>query len=787
MRLSKFIAECKEPILVQWESFARTIQLPGPEASVSDLRDHASQMLDVIAADLESPQTALQQNLKSVGRAPPHQVESYAEQHASQRLAAGFTINQMVSEYRALRASVLKLWAAVSHEGLDTDPEDVTRFNEAVDQALAESVARFSAINADVIETERLRLEAVLQAAPVGICLADQDGQIVLANAENRRIWGDHPMSACADAYERWRGWWADGSARDGQMVEAHEWAVARALQGEEAPADLVEIEPFGDASQRKTILVRSAPIRDLAAKIVGAVETQVDITAHLRTAAALAESEAKFRTMAETMPQMLWSCRPDGFHDYYNQRWYDFTGTSAQNGRGLEWNGVLHAEDHDRAWTAWRRCLETGEAYEILYRLRHCSGEYRWALTRALPVRNESGQITRWMGTCTDIHDQKLAEQDLERQSALKDQFLATLAHELRNPLAPISTAAQLLLRANPDAKRVRQVGEIVQRQVKLMTELVDDLLDVARVTRGLADLEQQNVDLKLVVRDAIEQINPLIDSRKHQLNVRMSAGPATVVGDRSRLVQVVANLLNNAAKYTPHGGNIELGLDVDEAEVRLHVIDNGSGIEPTLLPHVFELFSQGERTPDRSQGGLGLGLSLAQHVTHLHRGRITAASEGSGRGSTFTVALPKRSLPSTSAMESDIDDGPATAVVPRTILVVDDNADAGESLAYLLVAGGHQARFVESAAKALSSSNTDGVEVFILDIGLPDMDGYELARRLRAQPGTRNAVLIALTGYGQAHDRVLARAAGFDHHFVKPVNMTMLDEALAALPRQG
>lgn len=780
MRLPTFIAQHKEPILTNWESFARSMVPASLRMDIAALRDHAAQMLDEIIADLYTDQSAEEQQAKSLGLALRTRHDSSAELHATERLRAGYTINQLVSEYRALRASVLRLRADDSPADVIAHAQDVTRFNEAIDQALAESVARFSMMTKEIAENERRRMDAVLEAAPVGICVADRMGRLVLANAENKCIWGEYPMPEDVDSYAEWKGWWADGSERHGKRVLAHEWAMARALAGEEAPRDTVEIEPFDAPGTRRTIFLRATPIRDQAGTLMGAVLAQTDITPQVNAEAALRESEAKFRTIADAMPQMVWSTRADGFHDYYNQQWYDFTGVPPHSTDGDGWNDMFHPEDQPRAWTAWRHSLATGETYEIQYRLRHRSGQYRWTLGRALPVRDRTGRIIRWMGTCTDIHDQKTAEEELKKQSKRKDEFLAMLAHELRNPLAPISTAAALLKLGATDPARVRQASEIISRQVKHMTDLVDDLLDVSRVTRGLVQLENELVDVKVVLTHAIEQVRPIIESRHHELSVHIASGPVVVRGDRTRLVQVVANLLNNAAKYTPQGGQIIVSLEVLANKVRVQVRDNGSGIAPTLLPYIFNLFAQGERTPDRAQGGLGLGLSLVKHITSLHGGEATAESDGLGKGSLFTIVLPLAVSPSAQASDHPPMSHHESSVGSINIMIVDDNIDAARSLAELLRSKGHYVVVAEDADRALSSLDKDRTQLFVLDIGLPGVDGYELARRLRNDPATADAVIIALTGYGQAHDRVLSKAAGFDHHFIKPADMAQLEEVL-------
>jgi PAS domain S-box-containing protein len=515
--------------------------------------------------------------------------------------------------------------------------------------------------------------------------------------------------------------------------------------------------------------------IREVAARIRTASE-------RLRGVAALRESEAKFRTIADAMPQMVWSTLPDGYHDYYNEQWYSYTGVPPGSTHGDGWNAIFHPDDSERAWAAWRASLATGKTYEIQYRLRHHSGVYRWVLGRALPVRDDSGAIIRWMGTCTDIDDQKQAEEELRQASLRKDEFLAMLAHELRNPLAPISSAAQLLMLANPDPQRVHKAGDIILRQVRHLTDLVDDLLDVSRVTRGLVQIERHPLDLKDVLHSAIEQARPLMEARRHHFTLDETSVPTRALGDRTRLVQVVVNLLNNAAKYTPQGGQVTLALTVDAGEACIMVTDNGSGIAPTLLPYVFDLFIQAERTPDRAQGGLGLGLALVKRITALHNGSVHALSEGLGQGSSFMILLPLLEA----GEESDAAPPAAAAVVQpvaarASIMIVDDHPDGVQALAELLAAQGHQVLMAEDGASALALAAGRSIDVFILDIGLPDMDGHALARRLRATSEGRDALLIALTGYGRAQDRILSKEAGFDHHFTKPADSVALAAVLA------
>lgn len=375
-------------------------------------------------------------------------------------------------------------------------------------------------------------------------------------------------------------------------------------------------------------------------------------------------------------------------------------------------------------------------------------------------------------------LRNEREARRAAENQNNAKDEFLAMLAHELRNPLAPIVAAAHMLKLAGRDEASVQRTGDIIIRQAEHLKSLIHDLLDVSRVTRGLVSVDRQPVGMGAVVTSAIEQAQPLLDSRKHTLALDMRAADAVVLGDKKRLVQVVANLLNNAAKYTPPGGRIALTAETRAGQLVLTVSDNGIGIDPELLPHVFDLFRQAQRTADRSQGGLGLGLALVRSIMELHGGQVSANSDGIGKGACFTLTLPLHAGDAAQARVAH--DAARSGAEPVRLMIVDDNVDAARTLANLLEAKGHHVSVMANAHSALEESLRRPLPLYILDIGLPDVDGYELARRLRAAPATAGAVLVALTGYGQMHDQAMAFAAGFDHHFVKPIDIAALDRIL-------
>lgn len=382
-------------------------------------------------------------------------------------------------------------------------------------------------------------------------------------------------------------------------------------------------------------------------------------------------------------------------------------------------------------------------------------------------------------------LNRERVARTEAERLSQMKDEFLAMLAHELRNPLAPIGSAAELLNLTFANEPRVQKSSEVIRRQVTHMKRLVDDLLDVSRVTRGLVTLNERTIDFRTIVSEALDQSSSLIEQRQHSLMTKLPNEPVLVYGDETRLVQAVANIVNNAAKYTQNSGVINIKLQVIHDQLRLSVMDNGSGIAPELLPDIFELFTQGKRTLARSQGGLGLGLALVKKLVEMHNGTVTAYSTGIGYGSEFVIMLPlASSIINTGDDEvRQLASPTSNRVSPSKnlhLIVIDDNEDAANGLASVLRAKGHTVSVHYSAHDALHNAFASRPHAFLMDIGLPDMDGYELVQRLRALPETTHSTFIAVSGYGQAQDKERSTAAGFTHHLVKPVDMFALNQIL-------
>ncbi len=522
-----------------------------------------------------------------------------------------------------------------------------------------------------------------------------------------------------------------------------------------------------------------SAPVFGPDGALLCISHTTKDVTEQIRSERALRESENRFRALT-TAGQVVYRMNAD------------WTEMQELDGRGFlkdsmaperSWlAGYIPTGEQARVTAAVDQAICGGTVFELEHRVHRIDGSDGWALSRAVPIRDAAGRVIEWIGAASDITERKAAEEKLRESDRRKDEFLAMLAHELRNPIAPISAAAALLQRVKPDEALVRRTSEIIARQVGHMTGLIDDLLDVSRVTRGLVELERAPLDLREVLQDAVEQVMPQVQARGHALSQAAPQGPVLVLGDKKRLVQVVANLLGNAAKYTPEGGRLEVRGHAVDGHVCIEVQDNGIGMAPELTGRVFDLFAQAERSADRALGGLGLGLALVKSLVELHGGSVACTSPGLGQGSTFSVCLPCLAAEAAPATRAGGDAAAGTdAGAPLRVLVVDDNVDAAVMLSMVLEAAGHQTVVEHDARAALARARQSPPQVCLLDIGLPEMDGKELARRLRADPVTAGAVLVAVTGYGQDSDRQQIMAAGFDHHLVKPVDMDRLGAILS------
>ena len=566
------------------------------------------------------------------------------------------------------------------------------------------------------------------------------------------------------------------------QARAAHADMVERLKSGERAAGE--------EATRRRRdgalleVSLSSSLIRDDDGKPAAVALTERDISPQKHAQAELRESEERFRTLADSAPALIWLADEYGALEFVNQEFARTCGYGPEQLKGRWWIDLLHHDDAALI-AAGMPGLQSGKQsrLSVNVRLRVPGGEYRWmkvTLLQRTVTRNDAilARSPGTVGTMVDIDAQVTAEVELRDANRHKDEFLAMLGHELRNPLVPIRNAAEILTTVGTDDKRVKWVRDTLVRQVEHVTRLVDDLLDISLMTRNAMRVHMQPVDLVAVIGRAIESTTPLISRKRHRFEPHLGDEPVWMEGDPIRLTQIFENLIANAAKCTNDGGTIELQLRVEGGQAIVEVSDNGLGLDPRLAGRIFDLFVQDHRSLDRSQGGMGIGLALVRHLASLHGASVEAFSEGLNKGSRFVVRLP---LMVQHPDEPGTDGGAALTAPSLRILVVDDDVAGAESLAMMLEIAGHDVHFVSSAREALELAREIRPEVILLDIGLPDVDGYELSRQLHdtAAPGT-DAVFIAITGFGRPEDFEKSAQAGFFRHLVKPVDPSALDAIL-------
>jgi PAS domain S-box-containing protein len=503
------------------------------------------------------------------------------------------------------------------------------------------------------------------------------------------------------------------------------------------------------------------------------------EVQSHAR---ALENSEKLYRAIGESINYGVWVTDATGRCIYLSDSFLQLLGISMEQAADDGWASHLHPDDVDDTIAAWKECARTGSMWYREHRFRGVDGKYHSVLAQGVPIRDDDGVIQRWAGINLDISRLKNTERALIEADRRKDEFLATLAHELRNPLAPIRNAVRILDADAADERQRKWGREVIARQVQRMSLLLDDLLDVARITRGQLELKKDYVDLKAVVNVAVETARPLLDAKQHQLTVNLPADDVRLEADPLRLSQVIGNLLTNAAKYTDPGGEVVLTARMSGTELLISIRDTGIGLSPESIPALFNMFSQVNSAIDRAEGGLGIGLALVKGLVGLHGGRVEVRSEGLGRGSEFIVRLPQSVLAPRTAERDEVatDAANAEAVRRARVLVVDDNRDAAESLAMVLRFAGYDASIAFGGAEALETAARERPRAAIVDVGMPGMSGHEVARRMRLEAWGRNAVLIALTGWGQDQDKQAAIAAGFNLHLTKPLDPEAVVEAL-------
>jgi PAS domain S-box-containing protein len=531
-----------------------------------------------------------------------------------------------------------------------------------------------------------------------------------------------------------------------------------------------------------KWIADRGIAQRDASGRVIRMAGSENDITDRKRIEQALRDSRADL-SRAQSVGQLgSWRLNIQRNELQWSDESHRIFGVPMGTPLSYEtFLSVVHPDDREFVDRMWVAALQ-GAPYDIEHRL-IVDGTVKWVRERAELEFDGQGRLLGGFGTTQDITELKEAEQALIEADRRKDEFLAMLAHELRNPLTPIRNAAHVLSRLEMQEPQVRWAQQTIERQVGHLSRLVDDLLDVSRIVRGKVTLKMESVELAAAVNQALDMARPLIDAMKHQVAVRLPAQPVYLESDPVRLAQVLLNLLDNAAKYTPEGGRIEVEARLLGPVVEIKVRDNGMGIPAELLPQIFDLFQQGERTLDRSQGGLGIGLTLVKRLVEMHGGRLEAHSEGVGLGAEFTICLPAHpDSPPISCREMR-KAGPATHC---RVLVVDDDPAVTDSMTVLLQIEGHEVRSAASGEAALEIARSFHPQLVLLDIGLQGMDGYEVARQLRAQQAEDEKIcLVAVTGYGHDAARTRSEEAGFDQHLVKPVSPETLCRLLTDVGR--
>lgn len=667
----------------------------------------------------------------------------------------------------AVAATTGLLLAAVAERQRASESAAQARAQELEAQSHARSQAE------EALRQSEARFRALMEQAPFSVQVFAPDGTTLQVNRAWQELWGV--------TVEDIGGY----NVLEDPQLEAQGVLpyLRRAFAGEAAsiPAILYDSREtlpnvVADDHPLRWVAAVAYPLKDGVGRVREVVLVHEDITARTRAEQELRQSEEKLRLLADTIPQLAWMARSDGYIFWYNRQWYEYTGTTPEQMVGWGWQSVHDPAVLPEVLQRWRQSLEQGGPFEMVFPLRAADAQFRPFLTRVNPLRAGDGRILYWFGTNTDISEIKRMEDALREADRRKDEFLATLAHELRNPLAPIANSLQILKIPHLDSAAAHHTRDIIERQVNHLVRLVDDLLDVSRVMRGRVELRKEPVELAIVVARAVETVQPLVDAQKHRLEISMPEEPLVVYGDPVRLIQVIANLLSNAAKYTEPNGTISVVGQERDAQAVLHVRDTGIGIASEVLPHVFDLFVQAEHAANRAQGGLGIGLTLAKNLLEMHDAHIEARSGGLGKGAEFTIRLPLM-------QETHRDDAarPRETLAPGTtglrVLVVDDNKDAADSLALLLRLRGHDIRVAHDGTSALVVAQSHRPAVVFLDIGMPGMDGYEVVRRMRSMPEIQGTVIAALTGWGQQEDRARTAAAGFDHHLVKPVASDVLE----------
>ncbi len=772
MRMAEVIDTNLDEILKEWDAFI-ALQLPSADQTNALAgRDHRAEILRAIAQELRQSQTEAAILAKSpvVAAAEKNAAETGAEMHGRIRAEDGFSITQVMSEYRALRATVMRLWTVSNTPLTDaTATEDVTRFNEALDQAIAESVDYFDQvffsdrIARDTLDKElklnRGRLEYASRLSHVGFWYCDLPFDVLEWDERVKNHFFIEPSAEVTieDFYDRIH-------PDDRELTRL---AIDESISSRDA-YDIIYRTRHPHTGEIKWIRALGGTDYDADGNPIHFDGITVDVTAQKLVEMRVAESEARHRGVITNMDEAFALFDRDFNIIEVNEATCRFVDVPRAQLLGVNhWQQFPETYDSEIG-QMYRQVQLDGKPKLLEHHYAFPDGREFWFEARAFKVGDGVAVLFR------DITERVKMIEALKDSDKRKDEFLAMLAHELRNPLAPIVTAGEILWRIANKNEPVAKPASIIRRQARHMTRLIDDLLDVSRVTQGHIHLQKEVVDIADVLAQAVEMCEPQLQA-KQQFLTTVSPSSLFVEGDMARLVQCVANILTNAIKYSEANKEIRITVRSEEAEAIIEVADTGTGIAPEMLPKIFELFVQSQVTLDRSQGGLGVGLAIVQRLITMHGGRVSAFSQGEGQGSTFEIRLPR--IVSSTTTDHQVILGKS---VPMRILIVDDNVDAAETLMMITSMLGHVSKAVHSAQEALSSIESFKPDIMLIDIGLPDMDGYQLVQQLGKSPLGKDVRKIAITGYGQPEDKQLALDAGFDEHLVKPVEADKLELAL-------
>jgi len=635
------------------------------------------------------------------------------------------------------------------------------------------------------LQESQAKLSVLVENLPLGVGLADSEGNLLSLNPFAVKLAGlpsDAEFPLDPDDYKD------DFQLFDmsGARLSAHEHPLPRALRGDFVSEWELKLRSLDGIEH---IIAHSAvPVELYPGKEPLILLVIQEITERKRAEVSLRESEERFRRMADDSPVVVWVTDEEGNCTFISSPWEKLTGQSLESALGNGWRNVVHPDDREKSNEEFEKARSKRRGFRFDYRIQRRNGSYHWAVNSGKPRFAEDGSYLGYIGSVVDISDRKHLEEALREADRKKDEFLAILAHELRNPLAAIRMAMNALKRTNGDRAKFTKMTEIIERQSGHLSSLINDLLDVSRITRGQVVLRKEAVNLGSSVAHAIEGVRETCKGKGLKLTVNLPQKPLIVNADPLRLSQVIGNLLTNSCKFTEEG---EVRLDVRQEgnTALIYVRDTGIGISPEQLPKIFDMFTQVKES-GRAGVGLGIGLALAKSIIELHQGKIRASSKGAGRGSEFVVELPiYNSVEQISSLEKFHEGSKSTSVEIRSrhVLVIDDNTDALEAVAIVLEMNGHRVQLASDGLSALKMAEKSRPEVIFLDIGMPGMDGYEVAKRLRKTAWGARVRLVAMTGWGQEKDKKKAKLAGFDAHLTKPVEPEELERVMGGSQSTG